>query len=213
MNGTNSLIVLKPTTSTNRLTVIHRIGPRGVLCRCSCGIEKIIDISNLRRTGSCGCLRVDSLKKRRTHGKSSVAEYAVWLGMMRRCYNQSSPDFRHYGGRGISVDISWHNFVKFYSDMGQRPFKAATLERIDNNGAYCKENCKWATRREQSNNIRRNVRLTFNGKCMTVAEWAFELKLPISTLQYRHKHGWSSEKMLSPVKWCNQFKKIERLDR
>lgn len=86
-------------------------------------------------------------KKRRTS-----AEYRAWQALRNRCYNKNSQDFKYYGARGITADPRWDSFAQFYEDMGDRPSDLHTLDRKDGNGPYCKDNCRWATRQEQSRN-------------------------------------------------------------
>jgi hypothetical protein len=130
------------------------------LCRCDCGNEKIIRSASLISglTKSCGCLqkeiaRKSIIKSFTTHGMSKSPEYHSWTGMKRRCYYSKGKDYKDYGQRGIRVCDRWVNsFDNFLTDMGLRPSAKHSLNRIDNDGNYCLENCKWSTQAEQQQN-------------------------------------------------------------
>lgn len=129
-------------------------------CICECGKEHIA-YGRLLKKGeckSCGCLHTDLLRKRNTtHGHNQRGKisrtYRSWAMMLQRCGNQNNPHFSYYGGRWITVCLRWLVFESFLADMGERP-ENKTLDRINNHRGYFKENCKWSTRKEQSNNVR-----------------------------------------------------------
>jgi hypothetical protein len=125
-------------------------------CVCDCGEVVEVYHSNLRGglVLTCGCSR-GLLPKEVSQGP----EYGSWWNMKNRCDNPSCKDYKNYGGRGITYDESWKDFLQFLSDMGPLPNPELTLERIDNDGNYCKKNCEWATRAEQNNNSRNTKRL------------------------------------------------------
>lgn len=122
------------------------------LCRCACGKKKVACEASLRRgLKSCGCLRG---KSKVTHGMSGTREYITWGTILTKCYNVTSQQYKNYGGRGIKVCDRWrHSFENFFADMGPKP-PGFSIERVDNDGDYCPENCKWIPLGEQSKNRR-----------------------------------------------------------
>lgn len=120
------------------------------------------------------------------------SEYTTWLAMLGRCNNESNKAFLRYGGRGIWVCKEWNIFDKFIEDMGPRPL-GKSLDRIDNNSGYTKENCRWGTRSEQQNNRRNNHIIDFNNQRKTLTQWARELGICSDTLKRRIALGWPIE--------------------
>lgn len=116
--------------------------------------------------------------------------------MRTRCLNPRSDHYAAYGGRGITVAERWNSFENFLADMGERP-EGTTLDRIDGNKGYELGNCRWATAKQQCNNLRTNVLLEFDGRSLSVSEWAREKSIPIATLHCRIAAGWSAERALS----------------
>jgi len=156
------------------------------LCRCSCGKYKEVSGQSLRRsTRSCGCLQRESA---RTHGQEGTPTYKTWVAMKSRCNSSSSTNYKNYGGRGITICPSWVNsFEQFHKDMGDRPSNMS-LERVDNNGGYSKENCIWATATTQANNRRRSIKIKYKGVTMNIKEYAELIGLTPSGAMKRLKH-------------------------
>lgn len=201
-------ITIPAGTRFGRLTVLaespERTPAKNVrwLCRCDCGAVRAVLSSNLRRglSQSCGCAIIDATRKsNRTHGRSGRnPEYIAWCRMRQRCLNPKKDSFIHYGGRGITVCPEWESFERFYVDMGARPSPLHSIDRIDVDGPYSPENCRWATKTEQARNKRSNIRLSHNGRTMTLAEWAIETEVSYSSLYRRFKAGLPANQVLAP---------------
>jgi hypothetical protein len=147
-------------------------GLRSWNVKCDCGKEWVVQERSLnQRTRSCGCDRMNHLTFYR-HGKHMSSEYRIWAMMVQRCTNSDNDNFVHYGKRGISVCERWLKFENFYQDMGQRPSKIHSIDRIDNDGNYEPGNVKWSTRREQMRNTRRNRSVIILGKTMVMLDAA-----------------------------------------
>lgn len=133
--------------------------------------------------------------------------YEVWGAMKARCYNPNNKSYRLYGAKGITVCEEWMNFKGFYEwamNNGYDPdakFAKCTIDRIDSNGNYSPENCRWVDALVQSRNSASNKLLTYNGKTQHMTDWAIELGIPLSTISVRLKRGWSVERALSQKRW------------
>lgn len=175
------------------------------VCECTCGNVCVVNVTDLRQdnTKSCGCWLHDVLRSKAvTHGESRVknwsTEYSCWAAIKRRCLNKNVKHYDRYGGRGIQVCERWMQFENFLSDMGRRPTPKHSIERIDNNGNYCKENCRWATASEQARNRRTSVLLTAFGRTQTLKAWSDEYGIHEMTITARIRRlNWSIEKALT----------------
>jgi hypothetical protein len=174
------------------------------LCQCVCGNMTHVSTTDLRRgkTKSCGCLkRHTSNTIPAPHGLYKTPEYTVWGAMHTRCRNPNQPHYKHYGGRGITVDPRWDDFTNFLADMGPRPSLQHSIERIDNDKGYGPDNCKWATQTEQCRNTSRNHWIDTPRGRFVLTEAAAEYGLRKDTLRARLKAGWPVEKALTtPVR-------------
>lgn len=181
-----------------------RTGGATWLCRCDCGTEKEVSGYNLRNgiSLSCGCYATELLINRlTTHNLTHSPVYNVHHGMLNRCYNKDNKSYKNYGGRGIYVCEEWHDLSNFHEWSIQSNYsEGLTIERIDNNGNYCPENCTWIPKEEQSKNRRNNHYLTLNGETKTKTEWRKLLNIPRATLDWRIKHGKTTEEILAPGK-------------
>ena len=175
------------------------------LCKCECGNEIEVPATKLRtkRILSCGCK-----SGRYSHGLRNTKIYNIWNAMKQRCLNENFKDYHSYGGRGISVCYEWLIFDNFYKDMGSEyvshiekyGVKNTTLDRIDVNGNYCKDNCRWATVEEQSFNKRDTIRLEYDGKIMTLKEISIKYNLPLTTLYCRYEKGQRGYDLIRPYR-------------
>lgn len=176
------------------------------LCECGCGQVPPIAAKTRRDIGWTKGEPIRFVpghqgRLNRTHGATSGREqtraYRVWRGILTRCLNPRCASYGSYGGRGITVCPEWReSFGAFLADMGDPP-DGYSIERRENDGPYSKENCLWASDRQQRRNKRNSLTLTFHGKTQILADWAVELRIPYLTLYQRLRAGWSDERTLS----------------
>jgi hypothetical protein len=178
------------------LTLICRNKGKKDLYKCQCGNETLAfrDNVNSGHTKSCGCLRVKVTKARATthghkaNGKRTKA-YATWVNMKTRCNNVNRPEAKNYINRGIVYCPEWEIFENFLADMGEPSSPDLSIDRIDNNKGYSKENCRWVTSAVQNLNKRNCTAYTYQGKTQTISEWGRELGINYVTLIKRLQRG------------------------
>jgi len=127
-----------------------------------------------------------------------VGMYGSWYAMKQRCSNPNNKSYKNYGGRGIKYPEKWETYAGFCEDMKDTYKKGLTIDRINNNESYSKENCRWLDRKSQSNNTRKNVFIEYQGIRLTSTQWAEKLGIMECTLKSRRLRGWTKERMLSP---------------
>ena len=180
---------------------IHHINGGGCYwnCECKCGNTTIVRASSLLSgdTKSCGCLMKETLLHE-THGMTNTRLYRIWNGMKDRCKNKNAPEYENYGGRGIRVCQEWlDDFMNFYNWAMANGYRDdLTIDRKDNDKGYSPENCRWATAKEQANNTRSTVFLTYKGETKPVSEWSEITGIRQDTLTYRKRHGWTDEECI-----------------
>jgi len=178
-------------------TVVGFAGKKGYALKwfvlCDCGSKRVVFASGLRSGGSesCGCV------KKSKKAFSKTPEYKIWVAMRNRCNNPNNHHFGDYGGRGIRVCERWNSFKNFIEDMGERPSSDHSIDRINNESGYSKENCRWATRTEQARNRRSSKVIKHGNESKTLVEWSEITGIPADTISMRISSGWTVEKALS----------------
>lgn len=195
-----------------RLTVIERVeSPRAQAqwrCVCDCGKETVVRSQDLRNghTKSCGCygleVSVSHTPSFSTHKESRSRLYRVWIGMKGRCNNCKNKAYSYYGGRGIKVCQDWDESYALFRDwaLANGYQENLTIDRIDVNGNYCPENCRWVSMKVQMNNTRANRRITLNGETKTMAEWSDSTGLSYETIRNRTIKGKPADEVLQMPK-------------
>ena len=148
------------------------------------------------------------------HGMYGTPEYRSWQHMKSRCFNPNHKNYLDYGGRGIKVCDLWLNFENFLADMGLKPTAKYSIDRIDNDGDYCPDNCKWSTQTEQVNNRRSNRLITIDDVTLTIAQWAKKMGFGKKVIGDRLKLGWSEfDAVMTPVRQYakNNLLKLSKL--
>ena len=170
------------------------------LCRCDCGQQSKVRANNLLNghTVSCGCLhkKIVAEGANTKHGCSRTPEWYIWESMKQRCANPKTKAYPNYGGRGIKVCERWlHSFENFLADMGPRPSPQHSIDRYpDNNGDYCPENCRWATRIEQGANTSTTMLITIRGETLSLGQWAERAGVDKRLIWERLERGWEASR-------------------
>ena len=179
------------------------------LCNCDCGNQSVVRHGNLTsgNTKSCGCLGEESRRKNMEHAANMVAThrysnkerlYTIWARMRQRCRNPRYNRANSYYEKGITVCKEWDDYLVFREWAYANGYRDdLSIDRIDNDGNYCPENCRWATPKEQANNRSSNHLITFRGETLTIREWALRMKMAESTLSSRLLRGWDVESALT----------------
>lgn len=185
-------------------------------CACDCGTICFVSGTSLRRglTISCGCYMSEVVSKnnteyKTTHNLSRSRPYNTWKQLFQRCYNKKHKSFKDYGGRGISVCERWNDFSLFWEDMKENYSDTLTIDRIDNNGNYCKENCRWTTQTEQSKNKRDNVYIEINGETKILNDWIKYYNINMSTYYKRIKSGMSPQEALTKIGKRKRYNNVD----
>lgn len=189
----------------NRLTIQGEFIIKGkqihTKVQCECGNIKYSPLGNVLkgRATSCGCFRKElSRNVLTTHGLYRCPEYHVWQNIKRRCYDKTNKNYSTYGGRGIRMYSKWINdFALFRKDVGAKPSKLHSLDRIKVNGNYTPKNCRWATQQEQCNNKRVNKIIFYKREKYTVAEFARKLNINYFSLYHRISNGWEVDDIVN----------------
>lgn len=168
---------------------------------CDCGALVVARMTAMRsgNTRSCGCLQREvTAARNEVHGLSRAhpREYRSWKDMRARCNNPNNADYPNYGGRGIAVCSRWADFALFFADMGPRP-EGKTLDRINSNGGYSPDNCRWLDSEGQANNQRRVPLFTIDGESLSIAQWCRRYGVLRSTVAYRVKRGMALKEALT----------------
>lgn len=183
-----------------RLTVIRQVPNQRKsttrwLCKCECGKYKEIDKNNLLNghTSSCGCYALEKIKNNEyglIHGKSRTRIYSIWQSMKQRCFDTNTSEYKYYGMRGITVCNEWLDFPCFADWARTSGYKKdLTIDRIDCDGNYSPDNCRWATIKEQNRNKTTTIYLAKNGVSKSMGEWSELLGIPMSTMANRRNRG------------------------
>ena len=202
----------------NKFTILefngkHKSGHLTALCKCDCGNIRTISLSDLKlnRSKSCGCIRKEAKQLfKKDHGMTNTKEFKTWAGIKIRCYNKNYKSYNYYGGKGVTMCNRWLNsFRNFLEDMGFAPTNKHSIDRIDSNGNYEPNNCKWSTLIEQANNKSNNKFYEYNGEIKSVPYFSRKYNIPMGRLYERLKAGYSIKDAIEQPKYfkvCEVYK-------
>jgi len=180
----------------NKLTAISYAGNEKWLFKCDCGVTVVKSSSDVKRDKVQACSRMC--------GKTVAAKhplYQTWDGIKKRCFNSQATGYNRYGGAGITMCEEWKNdFWKFVEDMGEKPFPEATIDRINNDGNYCKENCRWADYKTQATNKRNTIFIREGLNIYSLFEICRLLDIKYQTIYFKIKHS-----NLTPQEYFDQY--------
>ena len=199
-----------------RLTALNVVGSKNGhstwLCQCDCGNTKVVTSQCLRqgKTKSCGCI---GNNKQKTHGMTGTRLYKIWRGMIDRCCNTRDHNYTNYGSRGIKVCNEWKHFEPFRDWAFSNGYtEDLSIDRVDVNGDYCPENCRWADSFVQQNNKRNNHVIEYNGESHTLTGWSRMIGITSANLRQRLQHGWSIEKALTTPRLFTTKRKLNNAE-
>jgi len=174
-------------------------GQRIWTCQCDCGNTKDVVAYSLARgaSKSCGCIsRQRMIDRNFKHGKSKTRIHRIWSAMKQRCHDKNKSNYQYYGGRGIKICKEWMVFQNFHNWAIANGYNDnLSIDRIDSNGNYEPDNCRWATKKQQANNIRTNHFIEYNNKKQTIAAWSKETGIAKSVIRYRLLQGYDLDKV------------------
>jgi len=177
-------------------------------CKCDCGNIRNINGRNMLigRSLSCGCMgRENAIKALTKHNGSKTKLYKIWSGMRRRCFDKNNPAYKNYGGRGITICEEWNDFAIFREWSLANGYKDnLSIDRINNGEGYNPNNCRWATRKEQANNTRKNKIIEINNETHTLSQWAEIKKLDLNVVWRRSIKGIKGDDLIKPRNYFRQ---------
>lgn len=173
-------------------------------CLCDCGNEVVLSHNTVQsgNTKSCGCLRRTRMlghKFKNTHEMTKTRQYRTWISMKTRCYKKMDYHYKNWGARGITIPEKWNKFEGFWEDMKDGYRDDLTIDRIDNDKPYSKDNCRWVSNKEQQNNRRNNVKITICNETLNLAQWGERFNIDSRKVKYWSKKGLRDEELIKKI--------------